>query len=68
MTADSSFCSSRSASMRRTMASSLGKIPTTSVRRLISPLRRSIGSAECSLARCWAERSYGPEQDPPRPS
>ncbi|MBB4397189.1 hypothetical protein GGD62_006322 [Bradyrhizobium sp. ERR14] len=29
--------------MRRTMASSLGKMPTTSVRRLISPLRRSIG-------------------------
>ena len=25
------------------MASSLGKMPTTSVRRLISPLRRSIG-------------------------
>src|SRR3954453_8202882 len=34
---------SRIAPMRRTMASSLGKIPTTSVRRLISPLRRSIG-------------------------
>ena len=29
--------------MRRTMASSFGKLPTTSVRRLISPLRRSIG-------------------------
>ncbi|SPP98170.1 protein of unknown function [Bradyrhizobium vignae] len=29
--------------MRRTMASSFGKMPTTSVRRLISPLRRSIG-------------------------
>lgn len=36
-------CSSRIAPMRRTMASSLGKRPTTSVRRLISPLRRSIG-------------------------
>ena len=32
--------------MRRTMASSLGKMPTTSVRRLISPLRRSIVSAQ----------------------
>jgi hypothetical protein len=39
---------------RRMMASSLGKMPTTSVRRLISPLRRSIGLVECSLARCWA--------------
>ncbi len=32
--------------MRRTMASSLGKMPTTSVRRLISPLRRSIDTRE----------------------
>jgi hypothetical protein len=39
--------------MRRTMASSLGKMPTTSVRRLISPLSRSIGLVECSLVRCW---------------
>src|SRR5262245_35721245 len=39
---------------RRTMASSLGKMPSTSVRRLISPLRRSIGLAECSLVRCFA--------------
>ena len=30
------------------MASSLGKMPTTSVRRLISPLTRSIGLVECS--------------------
>lgn len=29
--------------MRRTIASSLGKMPATSVRRLISPLRRSMG-------------------------
>jgi hypothetical protein len=35
--------------MRRTMASSFGKMPTTSVRRFISPLRRSIGLVECSL-------------------
>ncbi len=42
-TAHSSFCSSSNAPTRRTMASSLGKMPTTSVRRLISPLRRSIG-------------------------
>ncbi|RVK93801.1 diguanylate cyclase [Sinorhizobium meliloti] len=51
-TAHSSFCSSRIAPTRRTMASSLGKMPTTSVLRLISPLRRSIGLVECSLARC----------------
>jgi hypothetical protein len=31
----------------------VGKMPTTSVRRLISPLRRSIGLVECSLVR-WA--------------
>ena len=35
------------------MASSLGKMPTTSVRRLISPLTRSSGLVECSLTRCW---------------
>ena len=33
---------------------SLGKIPTTSVRRLISPFRRSIGFVLCNFARCWA--------------
>ena len=32
------------------MASSLGKMATTSVRRLISPLRRSSGLVECSCA------------------
>jgi hypothetical protein len=42
-TAHSSFCSSSKAPTSRTMASSLGKMPTTSVRRLISPLRRSSG-------------------------
>src|SRR6185312_1077372 len=31
---------------RRVMAASLGKMPTTSVRRLISPLRRSSGLIE----------------------
>jgi hypothetical protein len=51
-TAHSSFCSSRIAPTRRTMASSLGKISTISVRRLISPLRRSMGFVEWSLARC----------------
>ena len=49
----SSFCSRRIAPTRRVMAASLGKMPTTSVRRLISPLRRSSGLTECSLAR-WA--------------
>jgi hypothetical protein len=41
------FCSSRIAPTRRVIASSLGKMPTTSVRRLISPLRRSIGLVPC---------------------
>jgi hypothetical protein len=40
-TAHSSFCSSRMEPTSLTMAASLGKMPTTSVRRLISPLRRS---------------------------
>jgi hypothetical protein len=35
----SSFCSSRMAPNRRVMASSLRKLPTTSVRRLISPFK-----------------------------
>ena len=39
------------------MASSLGKMPTTSVRRLISPLSRSSGFVEWSLARCPSGRS-----------
>ena len=39
---------------RRWARASLGKMPTTSVRRLISPFRRSIGLVECSLARCAA--------------
>src|SRR6478735_3191658 len=38
----------------RMMASSLGKMPTTSVRRLISPFTRSIGFVECSFGRCAA--------------
>ena len=37
---------------RRVIAASLGKMPTTSVRRLISPLRRSSGLVEWILARC----------------
>ena len=49
-TAHSSFCSRSRAPTRRTMASSFGKMPTTSVRRLISPFRRSTGFVECSLA------------------
>jgi hypothetical protein len=36
-TTHSSFCSNRIAPTRRVMAASLGKMPTTSVRRLISP-------------------------------
>ena len=40
------------------MASSLGKMPTTSVRRLISPLSRSIGLVECSLVRCCVREGH----------
>jgi len=40
--------------MRRATAASSGKIPTTSLRRLISLLRRSSGFVLCSLARCRA--------------
>ena len=39
--AHSSFCSTRMAPIRRVMASSLGKMPTTLVRRLILPWSRS---------------------------
>jgi len=46
-TAHSSFCSSSNAPTRRMMASSLGKMPTTSVRRLIS---RSSGLMEWIFA------------------
>ena len=42
-TAHSSFCSSRIAPTRRVMASSLGKMPTTLVRRLTSICSRSMG-------------------------
>lgn len=49
----SPFCSRRMAPTRRVIAASLGKIQTTSVRRLISALTRSSGLVECSLARCW---------------
>ena len=48
-TAHSSFCSSRMAPTKRVMASSLGKMPTTSVRRLISPFSRSSGLVEWIL-------------------
>ena len=57
-TAHSSFCSSRMAPIRRVMASSLGKMPTTLVRRLISPCRRSSGLVEWSLARCAAGEAH----------
>src|SRR5207245_8179906 len=46
--------SNRMAPTSRIRASSLGKMPTTSVRRLISPFRRSIGFVECSFGRCGA--------------
>jgi hypothetical protein len=36
----------------------VGKMPTTSVRRLISPLSRSTGLDQCSLARCCAGEAH----------
>jgi hypothetical protein len=42
------------------MASLLGKMPTTLVRRLISPLTRSIGFVECSLSRCCVSGGWRP--------
>jgi hypothetical protein len=48
-----SFCSSSKAPIKRITAASLGKMPTTSLRRLISPLSRSSGFVLCSLVRCW---------------
>ena len=48
-TVHSSVCSMRMAPTRRRMAASFGKIPTTSVLRLISPFKRSIGFVECNL-------------------
>ena len=42
------------------MAASFGKMPTTSVRRLISPFRRSSGFVECSFVRCcWGKLNIG---------
>ena len=41
-----------SAPTRRTIAASFGKMATTSVRRLISPLRRSSGLVECNCGQC----------------
>jgi len=32
----------------------IGQMPTTLLRRLISPFSRSSGLVLCSLARCWA--------------
>lgn len=59
-TAHWSFCSSRIAPTKRAMAPSFGKIPTTSVRSLISPLTRSIGLVECNWTRCGPASKSGP--------
>jgi len=48
------FGSARTQPTRRTTAAVLGKIPTTSVRRLTSLFKRSNGLVECNLVRCWA--------------
>ena len=46
----------------------VGKDATTSVRRLISPLRRSIGFVECSLARCSFGKVMYASTSPPASS
>ena len=48
-TAHSSFCSRRMAPTSRVMAASLGKMPTTLVRRLTSAWSRSIGFVDGGL-------------------
>ena len=39
------------------MLASLGKMPTTSARRLTSLFKRSNGLVECNLVRCWAGKA-----------
>ena len=58
-TAHSSFCSRRIAPISRMTAASLEKMPTTSVRRLISPLRRSIGLVVQLRPMCGGEAHVG---------
>lgn len=42
------------------MLSSLGKMPTTSARRLTSLFSRSSGLVECNFVRCWVGKPvYG---------
>jgi hypothetical protein len=54
---------------RRVMASSLGKMPTTSVRRLISPITRSSGWSSATLPGAGQGRSCRPaRRSRPRPS
>src|SRR5271166_6808074 len=50
--AHSSFCSIRMEPTSRMIASSFGKMPTTLVLRLISPLGRSMGLVELILSQC----------------
>ena len=63
--AHSSFCSSSSAptsvvtALGCFAARVLGKMPTTSLRRLISPFRRSSGLVLCVFARCVKRRRRG---------
>jgi hypothetical protein len=49
----SSFCSIRTAPIRRLMASSLGKIPTKLARRLTSLFRRSVATARKLSVLIW---------------
>ena len=65
----SSFYSARTASINLTMAFLLGKMPTTSVRRLTPRLRRSWGLlgqiwGQCSAGKADAALADHPKQDP----
>ena len=54
--AHSLVCSTTTAPTRHVIAASFGKIPTTSVRRLISAFGRLTGFVLCGLARCRTEK------------
>ena len=60
-TAHSSCCSARTAPTRRRTAGRLGKMPTTSVRRRISLLRRSCGLLDQIFFQ-WASGEVGEGQ------
>src|SRR5438270_13602509 len=62
--AHSSFCSSSKAPIKRITAASLGKMPTTSLRRLISPLSRSSDRDDVMVAPCFDVSGIQPDIGP----